>query len=250
MHFLNEDEIIDSLVSVVHTALQGANTSRSFTVQTILPGASDPSDRPSARQSSGNHAHPLGEGSGVARKKAAPNYKIRNDLATQTLEAMFAPSGRHVGTYEGDGQADGESSRAAKRRRLGGASVEDALDVEAFEDEGGGGGGGIAQAGDGDDDTLINSKMGNVLRGWKVEESVCEFTSIRELRDAVRKRSNAGTFSSPSVSSVHSQVSLMIAEACDMMAKHAFVGIVEESKSLALVQHGTQLHLINYAHLA
>lgn len=38
-------------------------------------------------------------------------------------------------------------------------------------------------------------------------------------------------------------------DASDMMAKHAFVGIVDEEQCLALVQHGTKLHLINYANL-
>lgn len=36
VRFLNEDEIVDAVVQAVQTALEGANLSRSFTVQVIL----------------------------------------------------------------------------------------------------------------------------------------------------------------------------------------------------------------------
>lgn len=39
VHFLHEDEIVDAIVAAVDKALAGANASRSFTVQTMLPGA-------------------------------------------------------------------------------------------------------------------------------------------------------------------------------------------------------------------
>ena len=163
----------------MHTALQGANTSRSFTVQTILPGASDPSSRPAPRPDES------AEGPSTAKKKAAPNYKIRNDLSTQTLEAMFAPLSRQIGAFEGDHE-DGhtDQGRASKRRKLAGSSSLDAVDVDAL-DEG-------EECVRSNGESLLSSKMGNVLKSWKVQESSCDFTSIRELRDAVRKRSNAG----------------------------------------------------------
>lgn len=149
---------------------------------------------------------------------------------------MLAPSARGVGSYEAD---DIEGPRGSKRRRTGGTSREDELDVDDLS--------AMERVGV-DEETLVASKMGSVLKGWKVEESLCEFTSIQELRAAVRKRANTGQFylATARLDGLHADA----AEACDMIAKHAFVGIVEEKQNLALVQHGTKLHLINYAHLA
>lgn len=41
--FLNEDQIIDSLIDLLQQTLENANNSRTFFVQTLLPGAANPS---------------------------------------------------------------------------------------------------------------------------------------------------------------------------------------------------------------
>lgn len=41
VHFLNQDQIIEALVDTFQTALENANHSRTFYVQTFLPGAKE-----------------------------------------------------------------------------------------------------------------------------------------------------------------------------------------------------------------
>nr|XP_018261347.1 DNA mismatch repair protein MLH1 [Kwoniella dejecticola CBS 10117]OBR83505.1 DNA mismatch repair protein MLH1 [Kwoniella dejecticola CBS 10117] len=79
VHFLNEDEMIDGIIGVVQAALAGANTSRSFSVQTLLPGAQQPSNE--KRGESSTSAQP-------AVRKPAPNYKVRMDPSNRTLDSM------------------------------------------------------------------------------------------------------------------------------------------------------------------
>lgn len=42
--FLNEDQIIDSIVTLLQETLENANHSRTFFVQTLLPGATRPTE--------------------------------------------------------------------------------------------------------------------------------------------------------------------------------------------------------------
>ncbi|OCF37800.1 DNA mismatch repair protein MLH1 [Kwoniella heveanensis BCC8398] len=167
VHFLNEDEMVDGIVSAVQTALAGANVSRSFTVQTLLPGAVEPSER-------------RGEASAAAsasssHRKPAPNYKVRMDPTNRTLDSMV--------------------------------TVLDPSQLSTFAES-------------------------QVLEGKEKEipESECAFTSIHELRNAVRKGANA--------------------ELMEIMQRHAFVGIVDRHMCLSLVQHSTKLYLVNHASLA
>jgi DNA mismatch repair protein MLH1 len=44
VHFLNEDKIIDSLIDTFQETLENANHSRTFLVQTLLPGAPAPKE--------------------------------------------------------------------------------------------------------------------------------------------------------------------------------------------------------------
>lgn len=45
-------------------------------------------------------------------------------------------------------------------------------------------------------------------------------------------------------------LSAEMADMTEIMAKHAFVGIVDEIQSLGLVQHSTKLYLVNHSSLA
>nr|XP_019044549.1 DNA mismatch repair protein MLH1 [Kwoniella bestiolae CBS 10118]OCF23479.1 DNA mismatch repair protein MLH1 [Kwoniella bestiolae CBS 10118] len=78
VHFLNEDEMIDGICEGVQTALAGANVSRSFSVQTLLPGANQPNEKRGESSAS----------SSPAIRKPAPNYKVRMDPSNRTLDSM------------------------------------------------------------------------------------------------------------------------------------------------------------------
>lgn len=60
-------------------------------------------------------------------------------------------------------------------------------------------------------------------------ETDCDLTSIRELRQAVLDNQSS--------------------ELTELLAKHVYVGLVDQQSCLALVQHGTRLQLVNYAAL-
>ncbi|KAI9637283.1 putative MUTL-like protein 1 [Dioszegia hungarica] len=217
VHFLNEDEMIQAVVSAVHDVLKGANTSRSFTVQTLLPGASEPGAGASG-----------GSARSKSRRKAAPNYKVRTDMAVRTLDGMLAP--QHPGQVgeKGTGESEGEDGHGRKgKRRAMGERPEDALELEETdredEREEGGGAYGVVLAGE-------RGKASGGGSG-EIQESMCEFTSITELRRTARKRGST-------------------VEMTEIMSKHAFVGVVDRDLSLCLIQNGTKLYLVNHASLA
>ncbi|CAK9779590.1 DNA mismatch repair protein MutL [Cutaneotrichosporon oleaginosum] len=178
VHFLHEDEVVEAVVAAVEKTLAGANTSRTFTVQTMLPGADALDKRERERD--------------APRAKAAPNYKVRMDPTNRTLDSMI--------TVVAPSQISHE--RPAKRR-----IIDPSADVVLADD----------------DTPLWNARE----EGRDAPESECDFTSIQELRGAVRKRA------SPDLT--------------ETIAKHAFVGLVDRTMCLSLIQHQTRLLLVNHA---
>lgn len=157
VHFLHEDEIVDAVVAAVDKALAGANASRSFTVQTMLPGAeafASQRDR--------------GDGLSTQRPKStAPNYKVRMDPTNRTLDSMVAvlnPS--QISPYD---------ERASKRR---GVSGGDEVQLVGDDDD------------DEDDTPMWNATAEDKTK--ETPESACDFESIQDLRRAVRKRASLG----------------------------------------------------------
>ncbi|KAF9235807.1 hypothetical protein BU15DRAFT_89456 [Melanogaster broomeanus] len=63
-----------------------------------------------------------------------------------------------------------------------------------------------------------------------IQESSCDLTSVSELRQLVRKN--------------------MHHDLTEIMKKHTFVGIVDNYRCLSLIQHATNLYLVNHAALA
>jgi DNA mismatch repair protein MLH1 len=222
VHFLHEDEVVDAIVAAVDKALAGANASRSFTVQTLLPGAEALTQR-----DRGDRADRVdrGEASGTAgpsqKRGTAPNYKVRMDPTNRTLHSMLAvadPS--QLAAYD---------EPPAKRRGV----TDDVVDL-VDEDEAtpmwSAGAGATATAAD--------------ERGKEVPESVCDFMSIQELRRAVRKGASQGEPAKNNVGEADTSPELM-----ETVSKHAFVGVVDRRTCLSLMQHSTRLLLVNHATL-
>ncbi|WVR07419.1 hypothetical protein IAU60_004460 [Kwoniella sp. DSM 27419] len=211
VHFLNEDEMVDAIVAAVQAVLAGANVSRSFTVQTLLPGAVNPPDKRGESSTS------------VARSKPAPNYKVRMDPTSRTLESMVSvidPS--QLSSFAETQSELQETSRPIKRRALASGSAEEPLDIE-FDD--------VAE--DEAREAVMWTDAGNgreTSREKEVPESQCDFTSVQELRKAARKGGNA--------------------DLTEILQRHAFVGVVDRHMCLSLIQHSTKLYLVNHASLA
>ena len=130
--------------------------------------------------------------------KAAPNYKVRMDPTNRTLDSMIqishpsqigdiieaAPQSQSQ--YQHQTQGDGEG-RPSKRRGV----TDDPINIDIEDDEGDGEivegyGYGETQGGSGSNGMWTKKTT-------EVPESECDFTSILELRDQVRKRGNSGT---------------------------------------------------------
>jgi DNA mismatch repair protein MLH1 len=89
--------------------------------------------------------------------------------------------------------------------------------------------------------------VGPSKKAGGIPESECEFTSIQELRRAVRKRGNPGE-------NLLSVCTRGLAKSYrtglnEIMTRHAFVGVVDPNLALSLIQHSTKLYLIDHAAL-
>ena len=104
------------------------------------------------------------------------------DPANRTLDSMLAVPDPSLLSAFAQTQYDGD--RPAKRRAVG-ISTHSAVELEDDED-------GIPEV---DSDTL--DPMPREDRGREVEESVCEFTSILELRRLAKKRGSSGETRAP-----------------------------------------------------
>ena len=178
--------MIEEVVGAVQTCLSGANISRSFTVQvrlkitttigrlsdqtdivqTLLPGAIEPLEK-------------RGEASSAVRKPA-PNYKVRMDPSNRTLDAMLAPPDpSQLVPYASTQLFATDEDRPRKRR---GVDLDDAVEISDEED---------VEVQEMERGTLWNPTR-DEGKTKEIPESLCEFTSIKDLRQGARKKANAG----------------------------------------------------------
>lgn len=206
--FEDQDDIIDLVCAAVGQKLEKASDSRSFTVQTLLPGAPQPADiatpaRP--RPGRGSVDSSLRTPTGSAARKIAPNKLVRTDHQAQTLDGMFTPhlSSNAVGPGEAEGGGEGETERPTKRRK-----------------------------GQSDHDPQFAARLAKEARDHavvraRISQSECELTSVRDLRDQVVARR-------------HNELDQII-------KNHIFVGVADASSGLSMVQYQTKLYLVNHA---
>lgn len=100
--FLHQDEVIESVQKACEARLLGANESRTFYTQGLLPGAG--SVRPPSSKAAG------GEGGGEKEKKDASSKPyahelVRTDSRTQKMDKFLTGSGEKNGETEGKEEA-------------------------------------------------------------------------------------------------------------------------------------------------
>lgn len=156
VHFLNEEEIVDGIVSEVTRSLVNANASRTYEIQTLLPGAPPPvSNKPEEKGSS-------------ASQKPAPQFKVRMDYQDRTLESMQMFAKVNPSQME---------HRPSKRRRL-------PDETHADEDESG-------QIVDIQSDTE-EAEESSSSQAQTIQESKVALKSIKSLRKKVLKEESPG----------------------------------------------------------
>lgn len=231
VHFLDQDDIIEVICEELQKKLASSNQSRTFTVQTLLPGAplaSSSSQRPLPTQQPKNPTAPASERRPPPTTLKTPAQRlVRTDANAQTLDAMF-------------GQADsgGARSVAPKKRKasdvieLGsdgenGAdeSIEiDAVDIDAtFDDT-------RSKYRGEDSEEKQNVTKGAARSSRKIAQTDCDLTSIQELRQAVEDGAHA--------------------ELTAILKQHTFVGVIDLATGQSMLQHRTKLYLVNHNQLA
>lgn len=103
--FLNEEEIIEKLCSAISKRLGEGDTSRRFTVQTLLPGAK-PIEATAVPETQ-------------RKGSIASNYLVRTDPQTRKITSMFATqtASQSQSQLEGEGQGQGEYQIVERERQ-------------------------------------------------------------------------------------------------------------------------------------
>ncbi|KAL9940711.1 hypothetical protein V8E36_000199 [Tilletia maclaganii] len=256
VHFLDEEEIVESVCAHAEACLAGANTSRTFKLtQAILPGASEPLTK-KQRTEAGSDPARSSANVPVSSQRGYPQHLVRVDAKTRTLESMF-------GFGASSQPAQGSSSRASDF-----SSDPIVVDDDGGVDDNGGIRGEDEDAlmedddeDDGPADDERNEELkarGGVLSqraqskarakedlpsqvvragaysasqsrpraSKRLKDSDCTLTSVRELRIEIQARRHGGM--------------------TDLFQSHTFVGVAALESGTTLVQHGTRLYMLNH----
>ena len=105
------------------------------------------------------------------------------------------------------------------------------------------------EAGEGDEQPGPSQRQDGGRKIKEIKESVVELTSIKALRKKVVVKEHQGI--SPTSFSVSSCGSEVVTPGLhEVLEGHVFVGIVDLDRCLSLIQHSTQLYLLNHGSLA
>lgn len=210
VNFLNEDEIIEEICQEVRVRLGNVDTSRTFVVQSLLPGVQVPTisstsfNPPAKPQSSATSSTPS-TAAGATRPlstirtpapKVYENNLVRTDSKVRKITSMLPPSSRPFRSptrTQATGDVDMQDGE-------GHTPVGDALP-------------------DSDADYIMTDR----------ENTICRLSTIRALRAAVRDNMHNGL--------------------SDIVTSHIFVGIVDTRRRIAAIQSGVKLLLVDYGML-
>ncbi|GAA5859786.1 hypothetical protein JCM5353_006355 [Sporobolomyces roseus] len=222
--FEDQDDIVELICESLAKALESQGESRSYKVQTLLPGARTPkpsnksraptstsSDSDSQDPSSASSAHvSSSKPSSSSRKppKTAPQKLVRTDAQSQTLDSMFpllsssasskSRKGKEVEIRE-DSDQDGEQVRKKFK------SDHDPGFAKVVAEE-----------------QARQMKLARV----RISQSECALTSVKNLRSKVIEDRN---------------------EELDQLFKnHIVVGIADLASARSCIQHQTKMYLVKH----
>lgn len=90
VNFLNEDEIIEEICTVLRSRLSEVDASRTFTTQSLLPTANIPSS--TMTKTTGNRSQSTQKPSSTASNKTYENNLVRTDPNLRKITSMLNPS--------------------------------------------------------------------------------------------------------------------------------------------------------------
>ncbi|MFT7816357.1 DNA mismatch repair protein Mlh1 isoform X2 [Arapaima gigas] len=212
VHFLHEDAITESVQKHVEDRLLGANCSRTFFTQTLLPSLSVPGS--DVRPSSSSASDP-------GERLSAP-HMVRTDCRAQKLDAFLQPAASIADTPSQQGRPHEEAK-----------SLEDPMSAKALEGEEPGTTMDVQEG----SPVLPEVSSRKRLRAELEEEPppaatpprrTIRLTSVKELRVEISDRAHTGLQ--------------------ELLQNHTFVGCVTPQWSL--VQHHTKLYLLDVTRLS
>ncbi|CAG8519047.1 7645_t:CDS:10 [Paraglomus brasilianum] len=178
VRFLYEDEIIAAIGDVIHERLAGADTSRSFLTQTLLPGASTFNDDVSEKENTKSHG------------KVLEYNLVRTDSRARTLDNFYTPQ---------------DTSRTSGKTQQ---------NINS--------------------DSLVSQQSTNVIIDKKPS------LGLKRKRDRIEvKLTSVLTLREKLIDKEHKGLT-------ELFSDHTMVGCVDDSLTLALIQHQTKLYLVNY----
>ena len=194
VHFLHQDDIIESIQQAVDAKLLGSNASRTFYTQALLPGASVPLDIQ-------NLDVPSCDKEKSKAPAVAPKNLVRTDAKEQKLDKFMSFN---------EPRKSLDSSRAMEKSfecdpvpSTSKATVQNPEPMDTF------------------DQGACEASRPSLRREIKL-------ASLKRLRENVEKENHKGLR--------------------DLIANHSFVGCI--SKQFALLQHSTQLYVVNTSKLS
>ncbi|KAJ9122315.1 hypothetical protein QFC22_001736 [Naganishia vaughanmartiniae] len=211
IHFLDEDEVIETVVKEVALTLTNANTSRTFSVQTILPGAANPQLKEQTSKSGSTSSF-----------KTAPQHKVRMDPKDRTLESMNMFGKRNPSQL---------LNPSSKRARISNGIDSDEIDLDGEDQELN-----IEMVETSADAGPREENIPSVDATAIIEESQVALKSVKRLRLLAERGGDLGK-------------SLMRTGLNEIFKNHKFVSLIPDSTS-ALIQHETKMYIMRYDHFA
>ncbi|GAA5912099.1 mismatch repair ATPase MLH1 [Sporobolomyces salmoneus] len=236
--FEDQDEIVELICLSLAKALEEQGASRSYKVQTLLPGSSaarppsSSANRPSSSSSNANAEASTSQkpivttsSSSSTRKtsKTAPQKLVRTDANSQTLDSMFPVLGSSSSSTISSSASKGKGKqRHPTILDEGGEEIEEEEEGQPArkkirsDHENPGFAKAVAE------EQARQMKMARV----RISQSECSLTSVKGLRNRIIEERN---------------------EELDQLFKnHIFVGIADLQTGRSLIQHQTKLYLVKH----
>ncbi|GAA5939100.1 uncharacterized protein JCM15063_004425 [Sporobolomyces koalae] len=219
--FEDQDEIVELICEALAKALESQGESRSYKVQTLLPGARTPKpSTPTSIEAAGSSASadPPVASTSTLRKptKTAPQKLVRTDANSQTLDSMFPV-------------LSSSSSRRSDKGKERASEPEDE-DVLVEDDRSGQVRPTKKFKSDHDpglDKVVAEEKARQMLLARvRISQSDCALTSVKTLRNQVIERRNE--------------------ELEQIFKNHIFVGVADTETGRSLIQYQTKLYLVHH----
>ncbi|XP_078254043.1 DNA mismatch repair protein Mlh1 isoform X2 [Rhinoraja longicauda] len=234
VHFLHEDSIIESVQQTVESKLLGANSSRTYFTQTLLP-------RPAITSS--DLVKPLAAASSVVQgfgDKPCARQLVRTDAKEQKMDAFLQPVSRSHGVLPAIPSAAGEpwsqdsemldasDFEVLSVKDVGGSANTAEKDLQPCNEESSGGPSRKRSRGNTLDDIKEEDSGHDMTAAHLPKRRILNLTSLLSLREEISSRNHTGLQ--------------------DMLQNHVFIGCV--NPQWALVQYQTKLYLINSTKLS